>query len=422
MQIISYFLINFIVWKILSSPLKPLIPTSIGSIITRAKSFVNINGTIYDIEPLYNINEDYSFDLPLGTLNFNFYNSTQTICKNTLSFINFITFNSTCKILSTYEENKYLLWKIYSYSNKQNNYIKIYLPQGEKCKTENQIENYNIKYEIHCNEEIQTYHFSNFSNFDIDYCKNEIILYSRYGCPIENLYSLSNIINNNHIFLGLAMLFSGIYFCFFAYCYIDKTIIMTGIYLIVFIVFFIGANFLSITFTNVNFYIILVFCIIGGLLFGYFILKRYPFILGCIIGLLMGFIFSEILFNILLKFITFKIKGVFYIIFACLGVVGIIIGGFFYNHMFIFGASFIGSYGIMRGFGTLYQNFPNERMFYDLIKRNEWYQINQLLNYAVYLYIIFLFIFGICGIIYQYKKCYPNITGGEEKKNYQKID
>lgn len=416
-------MIYFFFFIVLSSPLKPSNPTIISSITTtRAKRFSNINGTVYDIEPLYNINEDYSFDLPLGKLNFNFYNSTKQICKNSLSFVNYISSDGSCKILSKYEDNNYPLWKIYSYLNKQNNYIEIFLPQGEKCNTENQIGYYYVKYKIHCNEKVQNYHFSNLSDFDIDKCNNEITLYSRYGCPIENQYSLSNVINNNHTLLGLTMLFSGIYFCFFAYCYIDKTIIITGIYLIVFIIFFIGANFLSITFTNVNFCVILVFCIIGGLLCGYFILKRFPFLLGCIVGLLIGFIFSEILFDILLKFITFKIKGVFYIIFSCFGVVGIMIGGFFYNHMFIYGASFLGSYGILRGFGTLYQNFPNERMFYDLIKRNEWYQINKLLNYAVYLYIIFIFIFGICGIVYQYKRFYPNITGGEEKKNYQKID
>lgn len=50
----------------------------IESKVTQAFCYLNSNGTVYDLNPLYNENQDYSIKTPTYEINFN-------VCKNALT-------------------------------------------------------------------------------------------------------------------------------------------------------------------------------------------------------------------------------------------------------------------------------------------------------------------------------------------------
>ncbi len=72
--------------------------------VNQAFCFLNNNGTVYDLNPLYNSKNDYFIQGPDYVLNFNFCKNTITTCGNKTSLINYqdmsVAGNSTCVALS----------------------------------------------------------------------------------------------------------------------------------------------------------------------------------------------------------------------------------------------------------------------------------------------------------------------------------
>jgi hypothetical protein len=233
-----------------------------------------------------------------------------------------------------------------------------------------------------------------------------------YACPNLHRYSLANAIRANSPIFGLILIVFGIYYCWFAYKFIQLTRVFTGVVIVCFISFFVFANNLNVAFSSVSFWSILLMSVLIGLGLGWAI-AYYPWIVSAALGGLLGFIFTELLYQMIASSLTWNPKGVYWIIFSLSVATGLVLGGIFQKHVFIIACGFLGSYAMIRGFAAIENNFPNEQLVFDLIENKEWPQLAVLIDYKLYLYLIFAIILGCFGVCFQYRNYFKDIKDDE---------
>jgi hypothetical protein len=276
------------------------------------------------------------------------------------------------------------------------------LPDGDRCQDGNVASFYSTTIELKCDKNIAKLSIDNPNQISTSSCKNTIRMRSQFACPILNKYSLSEIIDKNSTLFGLILILGGIYYTFFSHKYLNITRILTGVSSVMFVSLFLFANNLQITKYSLNFWLILILSALIGLCLGW-IISKIPWIVSCVMGGFLGFIFTELLYQGIFSLITWNPKAVYYIIFSIAVVTGLILGWFFQKHVFVISCAFLGSYSIIRGIGILEKNFPNEQQLFDLIENREWPQVYDMLGNTIYIYLIFSFILGLIGVGYQYK-------------------
>jgi hypothetical protein len=211
----------------------------------------------------------------------------------------------------------------------------------------------------------------------------------------------------------------GIYYCFFAYKYIKVTRILTGVTTVSFISLFLFANNFEMKFTSANFWSVFIISILLGLFLGW-IISKVPWVVSAVLGAFLGFIFTELLYQMIVSSLSWNPRAVYYIIFSISIVFFGTLGGFFQKHIFIISCAFTGAYSIIRSLGTLEHNYPDEKQLYDLIERNEWWQVSNMIDYRFYLYLVFAFILGLIGTCHQYKSYFKDIR--EDDYEFNKVD
>ena len=194
---------------------------------------------------------------------------------------------------------------------------------------------------------------------------------------------------------------------------------MTGVLNVCFVTLFVFAANVEIKFTNSSFWITLIISVLIGLFLGY-VIAHIPWLVSAVLGAFLGFVFTELLFQAIVSSLSWNPKAVYYIIFSISVTIGAVLGAVFQKHVFIISCAFTGSYSIMRGLGTLENNFPDEKQLYDLLERSEWAQVTAMIDYRFYLYLLFAFILGIIGTCHQYKSYFKDIRGDDTE--FSKID
>jgi len=290
--------------------------------------------------------------------------------------------------------------------------ILIKLPDGEPCKKGNELSYYSTTYEIACDKNVAKLNIENSQDIKPNSCSNVIKMRSMLACPNFNRYSLANTIRANAPIFGLILIVFGIYYCWFAYKYIKLTCFLRGVAIVCFISFFVFANNLNVAFSSASFWAMLVISILTGLGLGWAIIN-YPWIVSSSLGGLLGFIFTELLYQMIASSLTWNPKEVYWIIFSVSVATGLVLGGVFQKHVFIIACGFLGSYAIIRGFAAIENNFPNEQLIFDLIENKEWPQLEILITYKLYLYLIFVIILGFFGVCFQYRNYFKDIKDDE---------
>jgi hypothetical protein len=286
------------------------------------------------------------------------------------------------------------------------------LPEGDRCQNGNITSFYSTILELKCDKNIARLSIDNSDEISTNYCKNTIKMRSQYACPIKNKYTLSEIMENNSTMFGLILLIGGIYYTFYSYKYLKITRILTGVTTVCFFSLFLFANNLQNTSNSINFWLIFILSAIIGLCLGW-IISKIPWIVSCVLGGFLGFIFTELLYQGIFSLLSWNPKAVYYIIFSVAVLTGCILGGIFQKHIFIISCAFLGSYSIIRGVGVLEHNFPDEQQLVDLIERGEWPQVYEMMGYIIYIYLIFSFIMGILGTCYQYRFYFKDIKSDD---------
>lgn len=383
--------------------------------------FVNYNGIVYDLGKLYDDSSNYFIKNNQSYFYFNFCKFAHMKCKKDSSYIIHKSIDSPddCHLMSSPNNKTTPQWKIKKENGNNNDSItsiEIAFPQGESCLNGNTSSYYNTKYIIQCDHSVPNVMFDNPTEISIDKCDNVIKMRSQYACPDIVRYSLSNTMRNNKIIIGLIILFIGIYFCFFAYKFLKPTRILTGVVIMNLITFIIASSWINANFSTLSFYIMLVLSSVVGIGLGYALMK-FPYVVGPFLGALMGYVLTEIIFNLFAGLMKWNPRAVYFILLSSIGLLGVILGIIFQQHVFIVGSGFGGAYGILKGFGLLQDNFPLESQIYDFINKKEYDQLHQLLDYKFYLYIVFVIAFSICGIVFQYKRYYHLSKGNEREFN-----
>lgn len=119
------------------------------------------------------------------------------------------------------------------------------------------------------------------------------------------------------------------------------------------------------------------------------------------LGFLMGYSFFDIVTHFLLVVIDWNLQylKIFYIINICIDIiVGSILGGCFYNIIFIFETSLIGAYLVLRAFAILFGGYIEDSELFDLIENGEYEQYKENKNGLIYFYFGLWVILSFTGI------------------------
>ncbi len=172
---------------------------------------------------------------------------------------------------------------------------------------------------------------------------------SKYACPNNKIYAISNAIKRNSKLLGFVLILFGFYLTFISYKYSDLTQMLIGVLFILFVsIYIILNNFNSEIFYNQEkllIWIIMSF-VIGnaiGLIFTNSIL-----VCSITLGGFTGYFITQILMQSFIVLITRYANFFFWVIFILLFSFFVYLGYRYKKHFFIIYSSFIGAYGIVR--------------------------------------------------------------------------
>jgi hypothetical protein len=287
--------------------------------------------------------------------------------------------------------------------------ISITLPNGDKCLDPNTQKTsfYQTTLEISCDRNIERITVDNPELIDLNKCQNLIKMRSQHACGLADLY-ISNSINENSGPFGLIMIIAGLYFCFMGYKHLQLTRILTGVSLVMLAVFFFLANDFQGKLNIYSFWGLFVLSFLGGLVLGW-IICYFPYLVSCLLGGLLGFVFTELFYGLLLGGISSNPRTVYYVILALFTIIGLVYGCRYPKHVFIISCAYFGSFIIIKGFTFMDGKFSDEQQIFGLIEKGEWPQVRMMLNFNYYISIVLSFFLGIAGIWHQFRWYFKDI-------------
>ena len=123
-----------------------------------------------------------------------------------------------------------------------------------------------------------------------------------------------------------------------------------------------------------------------------------------ILGASLGFSISTFVYDAILPLIKWDAQLLYYVTVVACCILFALIALCVVKHVLIFGTAIIGGYLIIRGSSLIIGKYPNESQLLDLVKHEEWEQIDAISNDSyVYFYLFAWFLISLIGIIIQYK-------------------
>lgn len=264
-------------------------------------------------------------------------------------------------------------------------------------------EYYKVIWTLKCDPNLKITDIKDIKVIDDSGCQLNLEAKTKASCPIANFYTIWKFLNNYNyitipviILIGIFQLFLGLRMfkvTVFIICVITITIFL-------FILFFQiilhnGAK-------SYIIWIVLSISVIAGILFG-ILISSYRKLLFIIMGGLIGYILSSLIYGLVLRYVKSNPDIVYWITTVLCILVFCIIGYFFKKLIVVFGTTIIGSYLIVRGLSLIIGGYPSESIIIDLIKNHETEQIKEFLNYKIYIYAVLFVILSVIGIFVQYK-------------------
>ena len=149
------------------------------------------------------------------------------------------------------------------------------------------------------------------------------------------------------------------------------------------------------------------------------------FIIGGLVGFLIGWLINHFL---IIRIDTSNLKIVQYVIYGVLTLIGLVLCFFLPKYIYIFGTSFVGAYGIVRGISLLLSSkikIMDEQKLFDLARTGNFESIENSIDNLFYIYPAILIVLTIIMIIIQ-NRINPNFNDIEEywklNQNYGNID
>jgi uncharacterized protein YbaR (Trm112 family) len=167
------------------------------------------------------------------------------------------------------------------------------------------------------------------------------------ACPDTKTFGLSLIVKENALAFGILIIIFGAYFCFLAYRFVKVTRVLTGIAFVLFVTIYVLLYHIPVDLKSLYFWLVIGGCILAGLILG-FIVAAYPWTASVMLGCLIGFLFSEMIYLFVVTLISMKSDILFWILAGLFSYIGIYVG---YKHpkiVFIMSSAFLGAYSILR--------------------------------------------------------------------------
>jgi hypothetical protein len=322
-----------------------------------AYCFLNYNGIVYDLLPLYDLKQDYSFQNKDKEYFFNFCKFANKKCRKDNTYISqhYIIANETnvddCYLLSGSNPVFPSRWRV----NLDGNKFSIELPPGDRCESDKK-KFYTTIYELTCDNKVEKLAIDNTDEVGTKRCINVVKMRSKFGnitinlaCPDFKTFGLSLLVKENAIPFGVFLIICGSYFCFLGYRYKSATRILTGCAFVLFVTIYIIMYHVPLDLKSLYFWLVIMGCVLVGLGIGCLI-SAYPWIASTILGGLIGFIFAEIVFQAVVYAASASPTILYWVMVSVASILGVYLGSKYPKPIFIVSSAFLGGYSIIRVF------------------------------------------------------------------------
>ncbi|MCQ2820627.1 MAG: TMEM198/TM7SF3 family protein [archaeon] len=281
---------------------------------------------------------------------------------------------------------------------------------------------YTTTYKIYCNNDIEDKKFKlNFDSIDPERCENYVEGEAYDACSTNNLLRLKKFLDENKYLVGIGMIVIG-FFLLAMGGKLFKIIIciMCGLALSLIASILIFSLFT--VETELQFWLIIGIPFVIGVLIGILLLKIIKIAIF-IQGACAGYPFGILLYQLVIKFVSWRPDILYWIvIIVCMIVFGIL-ALLFLKLAIIVSTSIIGGYMVIKGFSFFFGKFPDESELIALIKAKEKEQLKEIMTYHVYIYLVAWIILTVGGIMLQLHLC-KGLTDEDfsgDKKEYREV-
>jgi len=218
-------------------------------------------------------------------------------------------------------------------------------------------------------------------------------------CLVEPIWNLKKALAAIMIIIGLYFLLAGVYFKKFNSIMINCAIL--GLILF---------SFLNL-FTKVN----LALCMLLGVAIAFAAMEFEAFN-GAILGIVVGYLFGSLSYNILIGVITVNPQALYWsTLIGCMVLVSLA-GTFMKDYMVCLAASLVGAYAFVRGISISAGGYPDETYVMMLINHGEYSQFGRVFGSKVYAYIGGIFALTAIGYLIQ-SFCVPKNPENDKPKD-----
>ena len=267
-------------------------------------------------------------------------------------------------------------------------------------------QNHKIYYKLKCNKNVDFNFIVGSSHYEQEKGDiNETILYieTKEACIKYDFYVVWKFINDYVAFFALALIVFGFFNCILGKKFAKITSFLITLFSVTIFVLIFSQYILPSGCAQWIIWVMLALGIILGSTAGYYVFNNHEKFLSLLVGGVAGFFLGEFLFNLFGNAISGNLT-VIHILFEVICMIAIIILSYFIkNFIIIFATSFIGAYTLIRGISLFAGGFPSEFTVMDLKQREELEQLDEILTWRVYVYLVFIVITTGLSIFIQFK-------------------
>lgn len=282
---------------------------------------------------------------------------------------------------------------------------------GERCTEE---KNYTLTWNILCDHSLAEgeLRIREPNRISFDDCSSNIWAYSLHGCTLSNYYAVSSFIMRHYIIFFIIFVIAGLFLDFLGSKILKCTLVITAFVVSIGGIFFLLFSVVGLKeVSNTMMWVILACSVVLAVIVAFLFLKFIK-VFYIALGVIMGYAVGLVLYNFVLSNVHNHAELLYWLSLVLCVLAGVLVALFAHKHLVILATSITGSYITVRGISFVAGSFPNEAEVTDLIARKEYGQLDDLMTWRVYLYMVGFAILLVVGLFYQYK----NYSEEDEKK------
>ena len=365
------------------------------------KCLFSKNYNFYSIQSLQDKNEDHTYTDNGYKYYYNFCRNTKKDSGSTLVRIDLNNTDNKIRLSGSIngDGDDKNIWNELGSSEPEG--VLISLTNGDNCEEGEDGAKYTTNIKILCDKDADDIKDLKIFKTGNTKCSYMMTFKSRYGCALGSSYLLMKLLEEyNYIFMVI-MVVVGILLCFFGRKYIEPTILVLcgiiGCYVLTAIILSLFPDFIT---SELGLFFCLLVCFILGLILGYFTKSDVRFyVILC--GAFLGYSVATFFYQIIQTYVTWDPQILYYVVLGLCVILGGVIGWFFSESILILSLGVFGGYLVMRGVSLVAGNYLDEGLTIDLIKSQEWEQLDELRTPWIYAYLGSWLVLAIAGTVIQ---------------------